>query len=104
MATRSSDRAWKYFKNPKSHLVYIMWKISMGEIYLKKQYIVDGFWNVTVCRKCPKNVRQEVKYFMEKKNEKDERINMELEKEEFQFGEGYDDDDLTELRAKAPKK
>ena len=61
-------------------------KVTKGGIFRAKQHLVGGFRNTKVCPKCSPSVKQEIgEYIQKKKNDKLD--------DDFQFGEGYDDDD-----------
>ncbi|KNA19356.1 hypothetical protein SOVF_062340 [Spinacia oleracea] len=44
-------------------------KVTKGGAYRLKQHLVGGFRNVTKCYSCPEHVKEEVKFFMIKKQQ-----------------------------------
>ncbi|TXG48622.1 hypothetical protein EZV62_024497 [Acer yangbiense] len=93
------DIAWQYFdcpdpKDKNTTKCKFCNKVSKGGIYRGKQHLVGGFRNVTVCKKCPDVVREEIRDYMIKKKEEKEGRNLATGPDDYVsgFGDEYDDD------------
>ncbi|XP_075098791.1 uncharacterized protein LOC142175712 [Nicotiana tabacum] len=75
MSQRSKDKdpAWRYGDRVNEKITDIVCKfcnkITTGGIYRFKFHLIGGDRNVTSCPKCPPEVRDEIKNFVEKKKE-----------------------------------
>ncbi|OIT18874.1 hypothetical protein A4A49_55429, partial [Nicotiana attenuata] len=72
-SSKEKDPAWRYGErvNEKNTNVVCKFcnKITTGGIYRFKYHLISGDRNITSCLKCPPEVREEIKNFVEKKKE-----------------------------------
>lgn len=72
-SSKEKDPAWRYGQRvdgKNTNVVCIFCnKITTGGIYRFKYHLIGGDRNVTSCPKCPPDVREEIKNFVEKKKE-----------------------------------
>ena len=94
--TSKIDLAWDYFEvdpnDRNTTTCKFCHKVTKGGIFWVKQHLVGGFRNTKVCPKYPPSVKQEIGEYMQKKKNYRDKQNMALLDDDFQFGEGYDDD------------
>uniref|UniRef100_A0A1S4BPG6 BED-type domain-containing protein n=1 Tax=Nicotiana tabacum TaxID=4097 RepID=A0A1S4BPG6_TOBAC len=94
-SSKEKDPAWRYGErvNEKNTTVVCKFcnKITTGRIYRFKYHLIGGDRNVTSCPKCPPEVREEIKNFVEKKKEqKNQMVHQPMVT-------NLDDDDIEEL-------
>ena len=102
--TSKTNPAWNYFEadlNDKNTTTCkFCRKVIKGGIFQAK-HLVGGFRNTKTCLKCTPSVKQKIEEYMQKKkDDKDERNMAPLD--DFQFGEGYDDDEPLPQSRKRP--
>ncbi|XP_028093255.1 general transcription factor IIF subunit 1-like [Camellia sinensis] len=101
MASESTrkDPAWKYAhqldpKNPNQFKCNFCGKVSNGGVYRVKQHLVGGSRNVTVCQKCPLDVREEIKEYMGNKKTQKDQMNLLPHIDEMNNDFEEDEDDI----------
>ncbi|XP_042451216.1 uncharacterized protein LOC122036087 [Zingiber officinale] len=73
ISSTRKDIAWNYAtcsdpKNPNVVSCIFCGKITNGGIYRHKLHLIGGNRNVKACPKCPEHVKEEIREFMQKKN------------------------------------
>ncbi|XP_019244884.1 PREDICTED: uncharacterized protein LOC109224804 isoform X2 [Nicotiana attenuata] len=95
--SKEKDPAWRYGErvNEKNTNVVCKFcnKITTGGIYRFKYHLIGGDRNVTSCPKCPPEVREEIKNFVEKKKEQKNQ----MVHQPMVTNLDDDDDDIEEL-------
>ncbi|KAI7728266.1 hypothetical protein M8C21_020908 [Ambrosia artemisiifolia] len=97
--TRSNDPGWKYNilkdKNDKNSVTCIFCsKVTRGGIYRAKQHQIGGHRNAKACSKCPQNVKDELRAYVEiQKSKKNLDGFHDLDFEQGGFGDDEEDED-----------
>ncbi|XP_019238707.1 PREDICTED: uncharacterized protein LOC109218776 [Nicotiana attenuata] len=97
-SSKEKNPAWRYGErvNEKNTNILCIFcnKITTGGIYRFKYHLIGGDRNVTSCPKCPPEVREEIKNFVEKKKElKNQMVHQPM----VTNLDDDDDDDIEEL-------
>ncbi|XP_075105601.1 uncharacterized protein LOC142179446 [Nicotiana tabacum] len=95
-SSKEKDPAWQYGERTNEKNINVVCKfcnkITTGGIYRFKYHLISGDRNVTSCPKCPPEVREEIKNFVEKKKEqKNQMVHQPM------VANLDDDDDIEEL-------
>lgn len=95
------DPAWKYSKQVEPQNVSKLKcnfcnEVKNGGVLRMKQHLVGGYRNAKACRRCPPEVKEEIKQYMLKKTEaKNQNISI-PDFDDVMNDEDYDLDDLEE--------
>ncbi|XP_070008994.1 uncharacterized protein [Nicotiana sylvestris] len=98
-SSKEKDPAWQYGERTNEKNINVVCKfcnkITTGGIYRFKYHLIGGDRNVTSCPKCPPEVREEIKNFVEKK--KEQKNQMVHQPMVANLDDDDDDDDIEEL-------